>query len=98
MLQFGVSRDKIAGGEGNLAFARAGGWPQLIPYATDAGTEKVEAPYVGTAFIEYDDDDHLSVSDPENPIGKSIVAQMQHYLTTYLETGEGELIWPEGFL
>ena len=87
--------DESLGGVSGGWFCRAGGWPQMVPFAWDAGVPHVSAPYLGSAFCQYDTSDH-TILFSHDPLGKALRAQVFHFLRTHLETGVGEIIDPLG--
>jgi hypothetical protein len=93
VFQQGSAYDDTLGGPSGGWLCRAGGWPQMEPYVWDAGVAHVPAPYSGSAFYQYDTDDHNFLFDTK-PLGEAVREQIFHYLRTHLETGTGEIIDP----
>ncbi|MCG8669449.1 MAG: hypothetical protein MI867_08535 [Pseudomonadales bacterium] len=93
-IQIGGAFDRTVSGASGAALARAGGWPQMIPYVWDAGTEeKLEPPYWGSGFFQYDTSNHGFMFSDEI-YAPTVRAQLKHFLRTSLELGQSELIFP----
>ncbi len=93
VLQQGSAYDETIGGPPGGWLCRSGGWPQLEPFAWDVGATHVAAPYEGSAFYQFDTEEHTLIFD-DDALGAAAREQILHWLRTRLDTGTGEVIDP----
>jgi len=93
VFQQGSAYDDTIGGPPGGWLCRAGGWPQIEPFAWDVGVAHVPAPYAGSAFYQYDTGEHTLIFD-SHPLGMASREQVLHFLRTHLDTGVGKIIDP----
>jgi hypothetical protein len=93
VFQQGSGYDATIGGPSGGWLCRAAGWPQITPFAWDVGTAHVEAPYFGSAFFQFDTDEHTLIFD-DHELGIAARAQVIHFLRTHLDNGVGEIVDP----
>ncbi len=93
VLQQGAAYDDVVGGPSGGWLCRAGGWPQLTPFAWDVGAEHAPTPYSGSAFYQFDTEEHTLIFDTD-PLSDATRAQIYHFLTTHLADEVGEIIDP----
>ncbi len=93
VLQQGSAYDETIGGPPGGWLCRAGGWPQLEPFAWDVGAAHAGAPYEGSAFYQFDTTEHTLIFD-DDALGAAARDQILHFLRTRLDTGTGEIIDP----
>ncbi|MCL4233586.1 MAG: hypothetical protein KJ042_03600 [Deltaproteobacteria bacterium] len=93
VLQQGSAYDETIGGPPGGWLCRSGGWPQLEPFAWDVGATHASAPYEGSAFYQFDTEEHTLIFD-DDALGAAARDQILHFLRTNLDTGTGEVIDP----
>jgi hypothetical protein len=93
ILQQGAAWDDVIGGPAGGWLCRAADWPQMTPFAWDVGAAHVSAPFQGSAFYQFDTDEHTLMFD-EDPLSEPTRAQVFHFLQTRLDDGIGEIIDP----
>ncbi|MCB9476496.1 MAG: hypothetical protein H6685_06460 [Deltaproteobacteria bacterium] len=90
VLQQGSSEDDVLGGPSGGYYCRAGGWPQLTPFAWDVDAAHDTMPYYDSAFVQFDSDDHQLI-ERNSAQGAAMRKQGMHFLRSFLETGTGEI-------
>ncbi|MCC6157394.1 MAG: hypothetical protein IT350_05025 [Deltaproteobacteria bacterium] len=93
VLQQGSAYDETIGGPPGGWLCRSGGWPQLEPFVWDVGATHASAPYEGSAFYQFDTEEHTLIFD-DDALGAAARDQILHFLRTNLDTGTGEIIDP----
>lgn len=90
VIQIGAAFDTTVSGASGANMVRAGGWPQIRDYTVwPAGSGQVDLPYAGSAFLQFDTNDHGLITSGEFEESAAIRWQIMNFLSTIRETGVG---------